>query len=107
VWAGGAINPQTLNSYSQVRVLGTGSFGKVLLVKETTQEQQVAALKIIAKERIIKTKQVRRAWGEAAAPRHAPMRLPTLADFCAVGCACHFAVGCSAGLCLDVLDVPV
>jgi len=60
----GYVSEKTLNSYSQVRVLGTGSFGKVLLVKETTQEQQVAALKIIAKERIIKTKQVQHTIGE-------------------------------------------
>jgi serine/threonine protein kinase len=54
---------KTLKSYKQDRVLGTGSFGKVLFVTDLESKQH-AALKIISKDRIIKTKQVEHTIGE-------------------------------------------
>jgi len=61
---------RTLNSFKLVSILGTGSFGKVILVQDSPQGKDkplgadVAALKIISKERIIKTKQVEHTIGE-------------------------------------------
>lgn len=49
---------KTLLDYEKMRVLGTGSFGRVLLVKENSHPDSYAACKIVAKKRIIETKQV-------------------------------------------------
>ena len=48
----------TLADFDISRVLGVGSFGKVLLVQGKTGSKAFAACKIISKERVIKTKQV-------------------------------------------------
>lgn len=52
-----------LDNYVAERVLGTGSFGKVFLVKDK-RDGKIAALKQISKDRIIKTKQVEHTLGE-------------------------------------------
>merc|ERR1740117_899159 len=59
----GYLSEKTLTSYRVDRVLGTGSFGKVLLVMDKA-DKQVGALKVISKDRIIKTKQVEHTMGE-------------------------------------------
>eukprot|EP00049_Salpingoeca_infusionum_P011626 m.203019 g.203019 ORF g.203019 m.203019 type:complete len:357 (+) comp14985_c0_seq2:370-1440(+) len=46
-----------LSSFEFVRTIGTGSFGRVLLAKEKSQEAPVA-LKILEKSKVIKLKQV-------------------------------------------------
>eukprot|EP00035_Acanthoeca_spectabilis_P034958 m.31777 g.31777 ORF g.31777 m.31777 type:complete len:398 (-) comp6969_c0_seq1:159-1352(-) len=48
---------KTLLDYEKDRVLGTGSFGRVLLVRDPNEDAW-AACKIISKKRIIETKQV-------------------------------------------------
>jgi len=59
----GYLSENTLASYRVDRVLGTGSFGRVLLVQDKTTKK-VGALKIISKDRIVKTKQVEHTIGE-------------------------------------------
>lgn len=59
----GYTSSKTLASYKVDRVLGTGSFGKVLLVQDK-ETKKVGALKIISKDRIVKTKQVEHTIGE-------------------------------------------
>ena len=49
---------KNLESYSIDRTLGTGSFGRVLLVLEKKTKDSYAAIKIISKETVIKTRQV-------------------------------------------------
>lgn len=46
-----------LDSFEQVRTLGTGSFGRVLLVKEKTSAKYYA-LKVLQKAKVVKLKQV-------------------------------------------------
>eukprot|EP00041_Stephanoeca_diplocostata_P011120 m.180525 g.180525 ORF g.180525 m.180525 type:complete len:393 (+) comp18422_c0_seq1:248-1426(+) len=53
----GYVSDKTLVSYEKSRVLGAGSFGRVLLVKLKGSEDW-SACKIISKKRIIETKQV-------------------------------------------------
>lgn len=48
---------QQLDDYEPCRTLGTGSFGRVMLVKDT-RRQMYCALKILEKEKIVKLKQV-------------------------------------------------
>ncbi len=48
---------QTLPDYAIDRTLGTGSFGRVLLVQEKGATQFMAC-KIIGKERVVKTRQI-------------------------------------------------
>jgi protein kinase A len=60
---GGYKSTKSLDSYTAMQVLGTGSFGKVFLVKDKTNGK-IGALKQISKERIIKTKQVEHTIGE-------------------------------------------
>lgn len=55
--ANGYVSTKTLESYEKQRVLGTGSFGRVLLVKEHGGRDYWAC-KIISKKRVIETKQV-------------------------------------------------
>eukprot|EP00124_Ichthyophonus_hoferi_P004780 Ihof_evm1s575 gene=Ihof_evmTU1s575 len=54
---GGGSVRNNLNDFEMVRTLGTGSFGRVLLVRDK-RDDQYRALKIIRKEVIIKLKQV-------------------------------------------------
>lgn len=49
---------QTLTDFKVDRTLGTGSFGRVLLVQNNTGSDDFKACKIISKERVIKTRQV-------------------------------------------------
>jgi len=61
----GYTSKKTLANYDIKKVLGTGSFGKVLLVKDKEDKSiPGAALKIISKDRIIRTKQVEHTIGE-------------------------------------------
>eukprot|EP00040_Diaphanoeca_grandis_P039265 m.258571 g.258571 ORF g.258571 m.258571 type:complete len:389 (-) comp36769_c0_seq1:546-1712(-) len=53
----GHTSSHTLESYDKITVLGTGSFGRVLLVKHK-QNGEFLACKIIGKKRVIETKQV-------------------------------------------------
>lgn len=55
--AEGYVSQKTLESYEKMRVLGTGSFGRVLLVKERGKKDYWAC-KIVGKKRVIETKQV-------------------------------------------------
>lgn len=55
---GSAVSSKTLLSYEKKRVLGTGSFGRVLLVKENSCHDTFWACKIVGKKRVIETKQV-------------------------------------------------
>eukprot|EP00052_Salpingoeca_macrocollata_P001199 m.24356 g.24356 ORF g.24356 m.24356 type:complete len:384 (+) comp11186_c0_seq1:97-1248(+) len=56
--ASGYQSPLTLMDFNVDRTLGTGSFGRVLLVEQKSQAGQFRACKIISKERVIKTRQV-------------------------------------------------
>ena len=49
---------QTLADFKMVKTLGTGSFGRVLLVQGKGMGSAFQAAKIISKERVIKTRQV-------------------------------------------------
>ncbi|CAH0557426.1 unnamed protein product [Brassicogethes aeneus] len=46
-----------LNNYERFRTLGTGSFGRVILVKKKSSENYYA-MKILSKQQLVKTKQV-------------------------------------------------
>ena len=50
---------QKLGQFKMNRTLGTGSFGRVLMCEPTNKRGDFMAMKIISKERVIKTKQVR------------------------------------------------
>lgn len=56
-------SPHTLLDYAVDRTLGTGSFGRVLLVQGKDREDFQAA-KIIAKDRVVKTRQVEHTMNE-------------------------------------------
>lgn len=49
--------PKTIESYEISRTLGTGSFGRVLLARDLSTKAWVA-VKVLKKERVVKTKQV-------------------------------------------------
>lgn len=49
---------QKLSDFKLNRTLGTGSFGRVLMCEPTDKLRDFMAMKIIGKERVIKTKQV-------------------------------------------------
>lgn len=55
---GGYVSESTLLGYQVDRTLGTGSFGRVLLTQKKDLPELFLAVKIINKERVIKTRQV-------------------------------------------------
>ena len=69
----GYVSLHTLNHFDKYRTIGTGSFGRVLMVKpkaegqqanETDQTGTFMALKVIAKARVVKTRQVEHTFNE-------------------------------------------
>eukprot|EP00051_Salpingoeca_urceolata_P027527 m.481879 g.481879 ORF g.481879 m.481879 type:complete len:364 (-) comp22354_c0_seq1:171-1262(-) len=59
-------SPVNLSAFELVRTLGTGSFGRVVLVRERLQPDSYAALKILEKEKVVKLKQVEHTLNERA-----------------------------------------
>lgn len=49
---------QDLNQFNLIKVIGRGTFGKVILVNLKTDKSQIFALKIIKKQHIVQTKNV-------------------------------------------------
>lgn len=53
-----------LDDFERLNTLGTGAFGRVILVKLIGQEEYYYAIKVLDKERIVKTKQIDHTLGE-------------------------------------------
>ncbi|TNN07748.1 cAMP-dependent protein kinase catalytic subunit isoform 2 [Schistosoma japonicum] len=56
-WSHPAQSNATLNQFDRIKTLGTGSFGRVMLVKDK-KTQTFYAMKILEKQKVVKLKQV-------------------------------------------------
>lgn len=56
-WENPTTNTATLDDFDRIKTLGTGSFGRVMLVKHKASEQYYA-MKILDKQKVVKLKQV-------------------------------------------------
>lgn len=54
----------TLNDFTLTKTLGTGSFGRVILVKYKEKDDKLFAIKMMEKSHIVKTKQVQHTLSE-------------------------------------------
>lgn len=57
LWENPSTNTASLDDFDRIKTLGTGSFGRVMLVKHKASEQYYA-MKILDKQKVVKLKQV-------------------------------------------------
>lgn len=57
-WNGPFTESASAMDFSMIKTLGTGSFGRVMIVSQRTDPSKYFAMKILEKEHIVKTKQV-------------------------------------------------
>ncbi|KAF2890844.1 hypothetical protein ILUMI_15329, partial [Ignelater luminosus] len=57
-WRGDFKSTASINDFHLMKTLGTGSFGRVILVRQKSKEDKLFAIKMMEKDHIVKTKQV-------------------------------------------------
>ncbi|XP_055343952.1 cAMP-dependent protein kinase catalytic subunit alpha isoform X2 [Paramacrobiotus metropolitanus] len=57
-WKSPAKNTAALEDFERIKTLGTGSFGRVMLVKHKHKNNEFYAMKILDKQKVVKLKQV-------------------------------------------------